>query len=125
MTKTNGNGSGATSIHISLQGKGGVGKSLISVDNAHRPLVLVQRNHRQLKRFSQRCRAPTAGTRPARSQAPPSKCMQPACMQGSAMRNTSGAGVGGPATFRVDRSIRLCRGIGAVSHPDQASSGTR
>ena len=30
MTKTNGNGSGATSIHISLQGKGGVGKSLIS-----------------------------------------------------------------------------------------------
>ena len=31
MTKTSGNGSGATSIHISLQGKGGVGKSLISV----------------------------------------------------------------------------------------------
>jgi len=30
MTKTSGNGSGATSIHISLQGKGGVGKSLIS-----------------------------------------------------------------------------------------------
>jgi len=30
MTKTNSNGSGATSIHISLQGKGGVGKSLIS-----------------------------------------------------------------------------------------------
>jgi hypothetical protein len=30
MTKTNGNGSGATTIHISLQGKGGVGKSLIS-----------------------------------------------------------------------------------------------
>src|SRR5580692_7169879 len=30
MTKTNGNGSDATSIHISLQGKGGVGKSLIS-----------------------------------------------------------------------------------------------
>ena len=30
MTKANGNGSGATSIHISLQGKGGVGKSLIS-----------------------------------------------------------------------------------------------
>jgi hypothetical protein len=30
MTKTSGNGSGATSIHISLQGKGGVGKSLLS-----------------------------------------------------------------------------------------------
>jgi hypothetical protein len=30
MTKTSGNGIGATSIHISLQGKGGVGKSLIS-----------------------------------------------------------------------------------------------
>jgi CobQ/CobB/MinD/ParA nucleotide binding domain len=30
MTRTNGNGSCATSIHISLQGKGGVGKSLIS-----------------------------------------------------------------------------------------------
>jgi hypothetical protein len=30
MTRTNGNESGATSIHISLQGKGGVGKSLIS-----------------------------------------------------------------------------------------------
>ena len=30
MTKTNGNGSGGTSIHIALQGKGGVGKSLIS-----------------------------------------------------------------------------------------------
>jgi hypothetical protein len=30
MTKTSGNGSGATAIHISLQGKGGVGKSLIS-----------------------------------------------------------------------------------------------
>src|SRR5882762_7149714 len=30
MAKTNSNGSGATSIHISLQGKGGVGKSLIS-----------------------------------------------------------------------------------------------
>jgi len=30
MAKTNGDGSGATSIHISLQGKGGVGKSLIS-----------------------------------------------------------------------------------------------
>ena len=30
MTKTHGNGSGATSVHISLQGKGGVGKSLIS-----------------------------------------------------------------------------------------------
>src|ERR1700692_1912039 len=31
MTKTKRNGSGGTSIHISLQGKGGVGKSLISV----------------------------------------------------------------------------------------------
>ena len=30
MTKTSGNGNGAASIHISLQGKGGVGKSLIS-----------------------------------------------------------------------------------------------
>jgi hypothetical protein len=30
MAKTNGDGSGTTSIHISLQGKGGVGKSLIS-----------------------------------------------------------------------------------------------
>src|SRR5436305_14579920 len=30
VTKTSGNGSGSTSIHISLQGKGGVGKSLIS-----------------------------------------------------------------------------------------------
>ncbi len=30
MTKTNGNGSGAPTSHISLQGKGGVGKSLIS-----------------------------------------------------------------------------------------------
>ena len=30
MSKTSGNGNGATSIHISLQGKGGVGKSLIS-----------------------------------------------------------------------------------------------
>jgi len=30
MTKTSSNGNGATSIHISLQGKGGVGKSLIS-----------------------------------------------------------------------------------------------
>ena len=30
MTKTTGNGSASTSIHISLQGKGGVGKSLIS-----------------------------------------------------------------------------------------------
>jgi len=30
MTKSSGNGSGRTSIHISLQGKGGVGKSLIS-----------------------------------------------------------------------------------------------
>jgi CO dehydrogenase nickel-insertion accessory protein CooC1 len=30
MTKTNANGNGATSVHISLQGKGGVGKSLIS-----------------------------------------------------------------------------------------------
>jgi hypothetical protein len=30
MTKSSGNGSGGTSIHIALQGKGGVGKSLIS-----------------------------------------------------------------------------------------------
>src|SRR5258708_24452149 len=30
MTKTQGNGNGATAVHISLQGKGGVGKSLIS-----------------------------------------------------------------------------------------------
>jgi hypothetical protein len=30
MTKSSGNGSGRTSIHIALQGKGGVGKSLIS-----------------------------------------------------------------------------------------------
>jgi len=30
MTKTNGNVGGGTSIHIALQGKGGVGKSLIS-----------------------------------------------------------------------------------------------
>ena len=30
MTKSNGNGSGRTSIHMALQGKGGVGKSLIS-----------------------------------------------------------------------------------------------
>src|SRR5205807_2242023 len=30
MTKTSGNGSSSTSIHIALQGKGGVGKSLIS-----------------------------------------------------------------------------------------------
>jgi CO dehydrogenase nickel-insertion accessory protein CooC1 len=30
MTKSRGNGSGRTSIHIALQGKGGVGKSLIS-----------------------------------------------------------------------------------------------
>lgn len=30
MTKANGNGSGRTSIHMALQGKGGVGKSLIS-----------------------------------------------------------------------------------------------
>src|SRR6516164_11676778 len=30
MTKSNGNGSSSTSIHMSLQGKGGVGKSLIS-----------------------------------------------------------------------------------------------
>src|SRR5258707_11120924 len=30
MTKAHGDGSAATSIHISLQGKGGVGKSLIS-----------------------------------------------------------------------------------------------
>ncbi len=31
MTKTIGDGSGGTSIHISLLGKNGVGKSLISV----------------------------------------------------------------------------------------------
>src|ERR1700724_689950 len=30
MTRTNGNGDGSTAVHISLQGKGGVGKSLIS-----------------------------------------------------------------------------------------------
>src|SRR6267378_3626591 len=30
MTRTNGNGDGATAIHIALQGKGGVGKSLVS-----------------------------------------------------------------------------------------------
>lgn len=30
MTKSSRNGSGRTSIHIALQGKGGVGKSLIS-----------------------------------------------------------------------------------------------
>jgi CO dehydrogenase nickel-insertion accessory protein CooC1 len=30
MIKSSGNGSGRTSIHIALQGKGGVGKSLIS-----------------------------------------------------------------------------------------------
>jgi MinD-like ATPase involved in chromosome partitioning or flagellar assembly len=30
MTRTMGKGSGGTSIHISLQGKGGVGKRLIS-----------------------------------------------------------------------------------------------
>jgi CO dehydrogenase nickel-insertion accessory protein CooC1 len=30
MTKASGNGSSRTSVHISLQGKGGVGKSLIS-----------------------------------------------------------------------------------------------
>src|SRR5580692_12622457 len=30
MTKTNGNGGGGTSVHIALQGKGGVGKSLVS-----------------------------------------------------------------------------------------------
>jgi CO dehydrogenase nickel-insertion accessory protein CooC1 len=30
MTRTSGNGSGATAIHIGLQGKGGVGKSQIS-----------------------------------------------------------------------------------------------
>ena len=30
MAKTSSNGSSSTSIHISLQGKGGVGKSLIS-----------------------------------------------------------------------------------------------
>ena len=40
MTKTNGNGSGGTSIHIALQGKGGVGKSLIS---AIRPIFIVER----------------------------------------------------------------------------------
>jgi hypothetical protein len=28
MTRTNGNGDGATAVHIALQGKGGVGKSL-------------------------------------------------------------------------------------------------
>jgi len=30
MTRASGNGSGATAIHIALQGKGGVGKSLVS-----------------------------------------------------------------------------------------------
>jgi Mrp family chromosome partitioning ATPase len=30
MTRTSGNGSGATAIHIALQGKAGVGKSLVS-----------------------------------------------------------------------------------------------
>jgi CO dehydrogenase nickel-insertion accessory protein CooC1 len=30
MTKSNGNGSNATTIHISLQGEGGVGKSLVA-----------------------------------------------------------------------------------------------
>ena len=30
MTRTNGNGDGATAVHIALQGKGGVGKSLVS-----------------------------------------------------------------------------------------------
>src|SRR6267378_5766231 len=30
MTRASGNGSGATAVHILLQGKGGVGKSLIS-----------------------------------------------------------------------------------------------
>ena len=30
MTKASGNGGGRTAIHIALQGKGGVGKSLIS-----------------------------------------------------------------------------------------------
>ena len=30
MTRTSGNGSGATAVHIALQGKGGVGKSLVS-----------------------------------------------------------------------------------------------
>ena len=30
MTRTDGNGNGATAVHIALQGKGGVGKSLVS-----------------------------------------------------------------------------------------------
>jgi adenylylsulfate kinase-like enzyme len=30
MTRTSGNGDGATAVHIALQGKGGVGKSLVS-----------------------------------------------------------------------------------------------
>src|SRR6267154_1956975 len=30
MTRTSGNGTGATAVHIALQGKGGVGKSLVS-----------------------------------------------------------------------------------------------
>ena len=30
MTRTNGNGDGATAVHIALQGKGGVGKRLVS-----------------------------------------------------------------------------------------------
>src|SRR5882762_9383079 len=30
ITRTSGNGSGATAVHIALQGKGGVGKSLVS-----------------------------------------------------------------------------------------------
>src|SRR5258708_37101368 len=30
MTRTNGNGDGATAVHVALQGKGGVGKSLVS-----------------------------------------------------------------------------------------------
>jgi hypothetical protein len=30
MTRTNGNGDSATAVHIALQGKGGVGKSLES-----------------------------------------------------------------------------------------------
>src|SRR5438874_9306730 len=30
MTRTNGNGDGATAVHIALQGEGGVGKSLVS-----------------------------------------------------------------------------------------------
>src|ERR1700719_4762033 len=30
MTRTNGNGDGATAVHIALQGRGGVGKSMVS-----------------------------------------------------------------------------------------------